>query len=170
MTKVEDSNNTTARWLTFHRTLAWFRQRYPGATDKQAWDRLQQALILEWAKASVGVPIDKFRYPWAGRIVDLVVLIRNKYLIFEDIQWPKVECNLDWLERDWPAAPISKLDAWVAEHGPTLVGRSPKEGWKKFYNRCRDDCGGWADKKNGKPAAGFSDKTIERRLQHARFK
>jgi len=68
------------------------------------------------------------------------------------------------------AAPISKLDAWVAKHGPALAGNQPKEGWNKFYDSCRDDCDGWADKKNGKPAAGFSNKTIERRLQHAGFK
>jgi hypothetical protein len=68
------------------------------------------------------------------------------------------------------AAPISKLDTWVAKHGPALTGSRPKEGWNKFYDRCRDDCDGWADKKNGKPAADFSNKTIERRLQHAGFK
>src|SRR5262249_2591664 len=65
---------------------------------------------------------------------------------------------------------ISKLDAWVAEHGPALEGSRPKEGWNKFYDRCRDDCGGWVDKKSGKPAADFSNKTIERRLRHAGFK
>src|SRR5262245_26237145 len=68
------------------------------------------------------------------------------------------------------AAPTTKLDAWVAEHGSALVGNRPKEGWNKFYDRCRDDCDGWAYKKEGKPAAGFSNKTIERRLQHAGFK
>jgi hypothetical protein len=73
-------------------------------------------------------------------------------------------------EQQCDGAPISKLDAWVAKHGPTLEGNRPKEGWNKFYDRCRDDCGGWADKKNGKRAADFSNKTIERRLQHAGFK
>jgi hypothetical protein len=68
------------------------------------------------------------------------------------------------------AASTSKLDAWVTEHGPALTEGRPKEGWNKFYDRCRDDCGGWADKKNGKPAAGFGNKTIERRLQHAGYK
>src|SRR5262249_12559357 len=67
-------------------------------------------------------------------------------------------------------SPISKLDAWIAKHGPTLEGSRPKDGWNKFYDRCRDDCGGWADKKNGKPAAGFNNKTIERRLRRAGFK
>jgi hypothetical protein len=71
---------------------------------------------------------------------------------------------------DRQLSPISKLDAWVAEHGPALTGGRPKEGWTKFYDRCRDDCDGWTDKKNGKPAADFSNKTIERRLQHAGFK
>jgi hypothetical protein len=66
--------------------------------------------------------------------------------------------------------PQPKLDAWIAEHGLALTGSRPKEGWDKFYDRCRDDCDGWADKKNGMPAAGFSNKTIERRLQHAGFK
>src|SRR5262249_20132152 len=46
--------------------------------------------------------IDKFRYPWAGRMVDLVVLIRNGWVTFESIQLQKAECNLNWLERDWP--------------------------------------------------------------------
>jgi hypothetical protein len=68
------------------------------------------------------------------------------------------------------AAPMSKIDAWIAKHGHALAGGRPKEGWTKCYDRCRDDCDGWADKKNGKPAAGFSNKTIERRLQHAGYK
>jgi hypothetical protein len=68
------------------------------------------------------------------------------------------------------AASTSKLDAWVTKHGSALEGGRPKEGWNKFYDRCRNDCGGWADEKNGKPAAGFSNKTIERLLQHAGYK
>ena len=68
------------------------------------------------------------------------------------------------------AAPMPKRDAWIAEHRSEIAGGRPKEGWTRFYDRCRDDCGGWADKKNGKPAAGFSNKTIERRLQQAGFK
>jgi len=71
---------------------------------------------------------------------------------------------------DRQLSPLSKLDAWVAEHGFECTNGRPKEGWTKFYDRCRDDCDGWADKKNGKPAADFSNKTIERRLQHAGFK
>src|SRR5262249_29596221 len=113
-----DPNNTTARWLIFHQTLAWFRQRYPGATDKQAYEVLQLELIKTVCGVSEGVPIDKFRYPWKDQMIDLVVLIRNNYLTFEDIQWQKVECNLDWLERDWPlpaleaeAAPVPATDA-----------------------------------------------------------
>jgi hypothetical protein len=50
-------------------------------------------------------------------MVNLVVLIRNKHLTFEDIRWQNVECNLDWLERDWPPAleaevvPVPAADA-----------------------------------------------------------
>jgi len=51
-------------------------------------------------------------------MVDLVVLIQNKYLTFADIRWQNVECNQDWLERDWPlpaleaeGAPASATDA-----------------------------------------------------------
>jgi len=113
-----DPNNTTARWLIFHQTLAWFRQRYPGATDKQAYEVLQLELIKTVCGVSEGVPIDKFRYPWNDQMIDLVVLIRNNYLTFEDIRWQNVECNLDWLERDWPlpaleaeAAPVPATDA-----------------------------------------------------------
>src|SRR5262249_47367181 len=44
----------------------------------------------------------------AGKMTDLVVLIQNKYLSFEDIRWQNVECNLDWLERDWSQAVASE--------------------------------------------------------------
>jgi hypothetical protein len=128
---ANDPNSTNTRWLTFHQTLAWFRQRYPGATDKQAWDRLQQALILEWASASESVPIDKFRYPWAGRMSDLVVLLRNKHLTFEDIRWQNVECNLDWLERDWP------LPALEAEAALTPAADAALRKLNRNQRRCR---------------------------------
>ena len=96
-----DANNTTARWLPFHRSLAWLRQRCPGATDKWAYGKLQQALLEEICRLSEGVPIDKFRYPYGSGTADLVVLIRNNHLTFEDIRWQNVECNLEWLERDF---------------------------------------------------------------------
>jgi hypothetical protein len=74
---------------------------------------------------SEGVPIDKFRYPRAGKMFDLVVLIRNKYLTFEDIQWQKVECNLNWLERDWP--PLA-LEAEAAPAPATDAAPTPDAG------------------------------------------
>src|SRR5262249_31702076 len=63
------------------------------------------------------VPIDKFRYPWGDKMVDLVVLVQNKHVTFENLRWQKVQCNLDWLERDWPlptqaeAASVPAADA-----------------------------------------------------------
>ena len=123
MPEAEDSNNTTTRWRTFHRTLDWFHQRYPGATDKWAYGELHHALLMAICGLSEGVPIDKFRYPWGSRMVDLVDLIRNGWLTFEGIQWPKVECNLDWLDRDWPL-PAPEADAAVpAESSAVLPTR-----------------------------------------------
>jgi hypothetical protein len=53
--------------------------------------------------------IDKFRYPWAGRMVDLIVLLQNNHLTFANIWWQHVECNFDWLKRDWSAhAPLEE--------------------------------------------------------------
>jgi hypothetical protein len=57
------------------------------------------------------------------------------------------------------------LDDWIAAHRHAIRGGRPKEGWSKFYDKCRNECDGWADKKNGKPAANFTNKTIRRRLE-----
>ena len=64
-------------------------------------------------------------------MIDLVVLIRNKYLTFEDIRWQNVECNLDWLERDWPlaleaeAAPVPTEDAALKPIEPAAAESAP---------------------------------------------
>jgi hypothetical protein len=34
--------------------------------------------------------------------------------------------------------------------------------WKQFCDRVRDDLGGWADRKNGRPKRGYSQKSIQR--------
>src|SRR6516162_6866878 len=128
---ADDLNNTSSRWLAFHRSLAWIRQGRPGVTDEGAYNVLRLALINEVCEVSEGVPIDKFRYPRAGRMIDLVVLIRNKYLTFEDIRWQNVECNLDWLERDWPlaleaeAAPVPTEDAALKPIEPAAAESAP---------------------------------------------
>jgi hypothetical protein len=98
-----DPNSTSTRWLTFALTLVWFRQRHPGTTDEWAWEELQKEVLKAFCGASEGAPIDKFRYPRSGRMIDLIVLLQGNHLTFADIRWQSVECNLDWLERDWPA-------------------------------------------------------------------
>jgi len=106
------------RWSAFDRALARLRQGRPGATDQWAFNRLQAALLMEVYGENEGIPIDKFRYPWASRMIDLVVLVRGNYLTFADIRWQNVECNLDWLERDWPLA----LEAEATPSNDPAVG------------------------------------------------
>ena len=57
----------------------------------------------------------------------------------------------------------SKLEAWAAEQV-----KCQHKGLKtELYVRCRDECDGWINKRDGKYARGFSDKTIQRRLDEA---
>jgi hypothetical protein len=57
----------------------------------------------------------------------------------------------------------SKLEAWAAEQV-----KCQHKGLKtELYDSCRDECDGWIDKRDGKHARGFSDKTIQRRLDEA---
>ena len=122
-----DSNSTSTHWLAHPQSLAWIRQGRPGATEEWAWEELQRELLKAACGASEGVPIDKFRYPWAGRMVDLIVLLQNNHLTFANIWWQHVECNLDWLKRDWPApAPLeepahSASTGAEAEESPTVL-------------------------------------------------
>jgi hypothetical protein len=81
-----DPNNTSTRRVAFTRSLAWIRQGRPGATDEWAYDELQRALFKAVYGVSEGVPIDKFYYPRAGRMIDLVVLLQNNYLTFANIR------------------------------------------------------------------------------------
>jgi len=64
-----DSNSTSTHWLAHPQSLAWIRQGRPGATEEWAWEELQRELLKAACGASEGVPIDKFRYPWADRMV-----------------------------------------------------------------------------------------------------
>jgi len=100
---AENQDNTSPCWRSFAQSLAWICQGRPNAPEEWAWKELQLELVKDWADASEGVPIAKFRYPLAGKMFDLVVLIKNKRLTFEDVRWPNVECNLEWLKRRWPA-------------------------------------------------------------------
>jgi hypothetical protein len=121
----------------------------------------------DWQSRTVRVPLN----PAEGVAVEPPYEEGRVYIWSADLdEWYPANPATSTTVADRQLSPISKLDAWVAEHGPALTGSRPKEGWNKFYDRCRDDCDGWADKKNGKPAADFSNKTIERRLQHAGFK
>jgi hypothetical protein len=122
-----DPNSTSTRWLTFALTLTWLRQRRPGTTDEWAWGELQRELLKAFCGASEGVPIDKFRYPRSGRMIDLVVLLRGNHLTFADIRWQSVECNLDWLERDWPApARAEPVPAPVVNVPAPAIQREPR--------------------------------------------
>jgi hypothetical protein len=131
---ADDLNNTNTCWLGFAQSLAWLRQSRPGTTDEWASNKLQQALIEELCGVSESVPIDKFRYPWSGRMVDLVVLLKNNYLTLADIRWQNVECNLNWLNRDWPlpaleaeATPTPAADAAPKPIGPAAIELAPTE-------------------------------------------
>jgi len=132
-----DPNSTSTRWLAFPQSLAWIRQDRPGATDEWAWEELQRELLKAACGASDGVPIDKFRYPWAGRMVDLIVLLQNNHLTFANIWWQHVECNFDWLKRDWPApAPLEEpahsastgAEAEESPAEPAAAGPEPAQG------------------------------------------
>src|SRR6516162_2105117 len=131
-----DPNSTSTRWLAFPQSLAWIRQDRPGATDEWAWEELQRELLKAACGASDGVPIDKFRYPWAGRMVDLIVLLQNNHLTFANIWWQHVECNFDWLKRDWPAhAPLEPAhsastgaEAEESPAEPAAAGPEPAQG------------------------------------------
>src|SRR6516165_3767324 len=132
-----DPNSTSTRWLAFPQSLAWIRQDRPGATDEWAWEELQRELLKAACGASEGAPIDKFRYPWAGRMVDLIVLLQNNHLTFANIWWQHVECNLDWLKRDWPAPAPLEEPAHSASTGaeaeeppaePAAAGPEPAQG------------------------------------------
>ena len=89
-------------WRSFDQSLARIRQGRPDVSEELAWRELHVEINNALWGMSEGVPIDKFRYPRLGKMVDLVVLVRNKYLAYENIQWQKVECNLKWLEQRWP--------------------------------------------------------------------
>ena len=117
-----DSNSTSTHWVAHPQSLAWIRQGRPGATEEWAWEELQRELLKAACGASEGVPIDKFRYPWAGRMVDLIVLLQNNHLTFANIWWQHVECNLDWLRPIAPAPGPRRKN-----HRPSrqLPGRSP---------------------------------------------
>jgi hypothetical protein len=132
-----DSNSTSTHWLAHPQSLAWIRQGRPGATEEWAWEELQRELLKAACGASEGVPIDKFRYPWAGRMVDLIVLLQNNNLTFANIWWQHVECNLDWLKRDWPApAPLEEpahsastgAEAEESPAEPAAAGPEPAQG------------------------------------------
>jgi len=132
-----DSNSTSTHWLAHPQSLAWIRQGRPGATEEWAWEELQRELLKAACGASEGVPIDKFRYPWAGRMVDLIVLLQNNHLTFANIWWQHVECNLDWLKRDWPApAPLEEpahsastgAEAEESPAEPAAAGPEPAQG------------------------------------------
>ena len=131
-----DSNSTSTHWLAHPQSLAWIRQGRPGATEEWAWEELQRELLKAACGASEGVPIDKFRYPWAGRMVDLIVLLQNNHLTFANIWWQHVECNLDWLKRDWPAhAPLEPAhsastgaEAEESPAEPAAAGPEPAQG------------------------------------------
>ena len=132
-----DPNSTSTRWLAFPQSLAWIRQDRPGATDEWAWEELQRELLKAACGASEGVPIDKFRYPWAGRMVDLIVLLQNNHLTFANIWWQHVECNFDWLKRDWSApAPLEEpahsastgAEAEESPAEPAAAGPGPARG------------------------------------------
>jgi len=135
MKEATTPNSTSPRWLAFAQSLTWLCQRCPGAPDKWAYGKLQQALLEEICRLSEGVPIDKFRYPYGSGTADLVVLIRSNFLAYEDIRWQNVQCNLDWLERDlawfkrdWPpptleaeAAPTPAVDAIAPTESPAVL-------------------------------------------------
>ena len=91
-------------WRSFDQSLARIRQGRPDVTEELAWRELHVEIDLALWGMSEGIPIAKFRYPLRGGLFDLVVLVRGNYLTFADIRWQNVECNLDWLERDWPLA------------------------------------------------------------------
>jgi hypothetical protein len=132
-----DSNSTSTHWLAHPQSLAWIRQGRPGATEEWAWEELQRELLKAACGASEGVPIDKFRYPWVGGMVDLIVLLQNNHLTFANIWWQHVECNLDWLKRDWPApAPLEEpahsastgAEAEESTAEPAAAGPEPAQG------------------------------------------
>src|SRR5215472_1904454 len=86
---------------------------------KEVCKELYKVKILGAARSW---PIDKFRILWGGRYVDLLDLFRPlpgaapdiqaaiMREFVEDVRWPDVECNSDWLKRAFPA-PASARDA-----------------------------------------------------------
>jgi len=91
-----------ACWRSFDQSLTRIRQGRPDVTKELAWRELHVEIVNALAGMCEGAPIDKFRYPWGNQKIDLVVLIRNGWLPFENIRWQDIECNLEWLERRWP--------------------------------------------------------------------
>jgi hypothetical protein len=120
---AENRDSTGPCWRSFDQSLAWIRQGHPDVTDEGAWDELNDELVKAWAGASKGVPIAKFRYPLRGGMFDLVVLLRNKHLTFEDIQWQNVECNLAWLKRRWPHEADAPIAVESVESPPALPAK-----------------------------------------------